>query len=302
MRIGCPSKRQTSPWSPALEILRTPLPPGLHFVATPIGAARDITLRALDILASADVIAAEDTRTARHLMQIHGIGLGDRPLVAYHDHSGPGVRSRLITLAEEGKSVALVSEAGTPMVADPGFPLAREAIAAGVPVHAAPGPSAMLAALTVAGLPSDRVLFAGFPPPQAAARKAMLAGLSGLQATLVFYESPRRVGRFLAELAEAFGAERPAAVCRELTKRFEEVSRGALGELAEGFGGREVKGEIVVLVGRGARAAAGADEMEEALRAALSRASVKDAVAEVSAALGLPRRQVYQAALKLEAE
>lgn len=299
IRIGRPSKRQTIPERSALEILRISLPAGIHFVATPIGAARDITLRALDILASADVIAAEDTRTARHLMQIHGIALGERPLIAYHDHSSPGVRARLIAMAAEGRSVACVSEAGTPMVADPGYPLARDAIAAGVPVHAAPGPSAMLAALTVAGLPSDRVLFAGFPPQQAAARRTMLEELAPLRATLVFYESPRRVGRFLADLAGALGADRPAAICRELTKRFEEVSRGTLGELAAAFEGREVKGEIVVLVGRGTAEAAGADEMETALRAALARASVKDAVAEVATALGLPRRQVYQAALKI---
>lgn len=301
MRIGRPSKRQTHPERPGLEILHTSLPPGIHFVATPIGAARDITLRALDTLASADVIAAEDTRTARHLMQIHGIALGKRPLIAYHDHSGPGVRARLIALAAEGRSVACVSEAGTPMVADPGFPLARDAIAAGVAVHAVPGPSAMLAALTVAGLPSDRVLFAGFPPQQGAARKAMFEELAGLGATLVFYESPKRVGRFLADLAAALGPDRPAALCRELTKRFEEVARGTLGDLARAFAEREVKGEIVVLVGRGVAEAAGTDELEAALRAALARASVKDAVAEVASALGLPRREVYQAALKLEA-
>mgnify|MGYP000072064184 CR=1 FL=1 len=258
-------------------------------------------MRALDILASADVIAAEDTRTARHLMQIHGIAPGDRPLIAYHDHSAPGVRDKLIAMAAAGKSVACVSEAGTPMVADPGYPLARDAIAAGIPVHTAPGPSAMLAALTVAGLPSDRVLFVGFPPPQAAARRTMLDEIGGIAATLVFYESPRRVSRTLGELADALGEMRPAAVCRELTKRFEDVTRGTLGELAAAFEGREVKGEIVVVVGRGTRVAAAPEDMEAALRAALARESVKDAVAEVAAALELPRREVYRAALKLEA-
>ncbi|GAA0308436.1 16S rRNA (cytidine(1402)-2'-O)-methyltransferase [Rhodovulum strictum] len=257
-------------------------------------------MRALDILASADVIAAEDTRTARHLMQIHGIALGDRLLIAYHDHSAPGVRDKLIAMAAAGKSVACVSEAGTPMVADPGYPLARDAIAAGVPVHTAPGPSAMLAALTVAGLPSDRVLFVGFPPPQAAARRALFDEIGGIAATLVFYESPRRVRRTLRELSDALGEMRPAAVCRELTKRFEEVTRGTLGELAAAFEGREVKGEIVVVVGRGMRAAAALEDMEAALRAALARGSVKDAVAEVAAALDLPRRDVYRAALRLE--
>ncbi|MBN2906646.1 MAG: 16S rRNA (cytidine(1402)-2'-O)-methyltransferase [Rhodobacteraceae bacterium] len=279
---------------------RSPLAPGIYFVATPIGAARDITLRGLDILAMADVIAAEDTRTARHLMQIHGIALGERALIAYHDHSAPAVRARLVGMAADGQSIACVSEAGTPMVADPGYPLARDAIAAGVPVHAAPGPSALLAALSVSGLPSDRVLFAGFAPPQAGARARMLKDLAGLKATLVFYESPRRVRRFLGELAQHLGQEREAAVCRELTKRFEEVSRGTLGALAQEFATREVKGEIVVLVGRGGDQQAAAADVETALRNALDRVSLKDAVAEVSAALNLPRRQVYQVALKLE--
>ncbi|RAP41258.1 16S rRNA (cytidine(1402)-2'-O)-methyltransferase [Rhodovulum viride] len=285
-----------------MEILRNPLPPGLYFVATPIGAARDITLKALDILASADVLAAEDTRTARHLMQIHGIALGDRPLIAYHDHSAPSVRDGLVGMAASGKSVACVSEAGTPMVSDPGFPLARAAIAAGVAVHAAPGPSAMLAALVVAGLPSDRVLFAGFPPAQAGARARMLDDLASVPATLVFYESPRRISRLLEEMVVSLGPDREAAVCRELTKRFEEISRGTLADLAQAFAGREVKGEIVLVVGRALPRQAEAADLEAALDEALARLSVKDAVAEVSASLDLPRRQVYRAALDREAK
>ncbi|PTW49570.1 16S rRNA (cytidine(1402)-2'-O)-methyltransferase [Rhodovulum kholense] len=283
-----------------MEILRNPLPPGLYFVATPIGAARDITLKALDILASADVLAAEDTRTARHLMQIHGIALGDRPLIAYHDHSAPSVRDGLVGMAASGKSVACVSEAGTPMVSDPGFPLARAAIAAGVAVHAAPGPSAMLAALVVAGLPSDRVLFAGFPPAQAGARGRMLDDLASVPATLVFYESPRRISRLLEEMVVSLGPDREAAVCRELTKRFEEISRGTLADLAQAFAGREVKGEIVLVVGRALPRQAEAADLEAALDEALARLSVKDAVAEVAASLDLPRRQVYRAALDRE--
>ncbi|TDX25509.1 16S rRNA (cytidine(1402)-2'-O)-methyltransferase [Rhodovulum visakhapatnamense] len=283
-----------------MEILRDPLPAGLYFVATPIGAARDITLKALDILASADVLAAEDTRTARHLMQIHGIALGDRPLIAYHDHSAPSVRDGLVGMAASGKSVACVSEAGTPMVSDPGFPLARAAIAAGVAVHAAPGPSAMLAALVVAGLPSDRVLFAGFPPAQAGARARMLEDLALVPATLVFYESPRRISRLLEEMVVSLGPDREAAVCRELTKRFEEISRGTLADLAQTFAEREVKGEIVLLVGRAAPRQAKAEDLEAALDEALARLSVKDAVAEVASALDLPRRQVYRAALARE--
>ncbi len=164
------------------------VPPGLHFVSTPIGAARDITLRALDVLAGADVLAAEDTRTLRHLMEIHGVPLGDRPLWPYHDHNGDAMRPRLLRALEEGKSVAYASEAGTPLVADPGYQLARAAIAAGIPVLAAPGASAVLAALTVSGLPSDRFLFAGFPPTGAGDRARFLAEVGSVQATLILYE------------------------------------------------------------------------------------------------------------------
>jgi len=276
-----------------------PLPPGLHFVATPIGAARDITLRALDILASADVLAAEDTRTLRHLMEIHGIALNGRPLIAYHDHNGQAVRPRLLRALKEGRSVAYAPEAGTPLIADPGFQLARAAIAEGLAVLAAPGPSAVLAALTVSGLPSDRFLFAGFPPTGAGERARFLAELGQVPATLILYESPKRINRLLTEMAEAFGNERLAAVCRELTKRFEDVSRGTLGELAEAFAGRAVKGEIVVLVDRPCDRVVDAASIETALRDALGHGSVRDAAAEVAAALNLPRKDVYRMALQL---
>ena len=166
--------------------------PGLHLVSVPIGAARDITLRALDVLAGADVLAAEDTRSLRRLLDIHGVALGDRPLVAYHDHNGDRVRPRLLADLAGGRSVAYASEAGTPLVADPGFRLAAEARDAGVPVRAAPGASAVLAALCVAGLPTDRFLFAGFPPPKRVARRAWLAEAGEAAATLVLYESPKR--------------------------------------------------------------------------------------------------------------
>lgn len=279
--------------------LLRPVPPGLHLLATPIGAARDITLRALDLLAGADVLAAEDTRTLRHLMEIHGVALNDRPLVAYHDHNGAAVRPRLLRALKEGKSVAYASEAGTPLIADPGFQLARAAIAEGFVVLAAPGPSAVLAALTVSGLPSDRFLFAGFPPAGAGDRARFLAELGQVPATLILYESPKRINRLLTEMADAFGKDRLAAVCRELTKRFEDVSRGTLGELAEAFAGRAVKGEIVVLVDRpGDRVVDGAS-IEAALRDALAHGSVKDAAAEVAAALNLPRKEVYRMALQL---
>lgn len=275
--------------------------PGLHFVATPIGAARDITLRALDILAGADVLAAEDTRTLRHLMDIHAIALGDRPLLAYHDHNAARMRPKILAALAVGASVAYASEAGTPLVADPGYQLARAAIAAGHRVLAAPGPSAVLAALTVSGLPTDRFLFAGFPPAAGAQRKAWLAGFAGVPATLVLYESPKRVSKLLGDLTLAFGEDRRAAVCRELTKRFEEVARGTLGELAATFAGRSVKGEIVVLVDRAAARAASDTDIETALREALECHSTRDAANLVAEALGLPRREVYQRALRLAA-
>jgi 16S rRNA (cytidine1402-2'-O)-methyltransferase len=276
------------------------VPPGLHFVATPIGAARDITLRALDILAGADVLAAEDTRTLRHLMEIHGIAVGNRPLIAYHDHNGAAVRPRLLRALQDGKSVAYASEAGTPLVADPGYQLARAAIEHGLPLHAAPGPSAVLCALTVAGLPSDRFLFAGFLPTAAAARKRVLAELAPVPGSLVFYESPRRLARVLHDMQEVLGRDRQAAVCRELTKRFEEVTRGTLGDLAAAFAEREVKGEVVVVVDRAAAAVASAETLDEALEKAMKTMTVKDAAAEVARALALPRRDVYQRALALE--
>ncbi len=274
-----------------------PLAPGLHFIATPIGAARDITLRALDILASADVLAAEDTRTLRHLMEIHGVALGARPLIAYHDHNGDAVRPRLLRALAEGKSVAYASEAGTPLVADPGFQLGRAVIAEGYQVLAAPGPSAVLAALTVSGLPSDRFMFVGFAPATKAARRTFLQELAGVKATLILYESPKRINQLLDDLVQCLGAGRNAAVCRELTKRFEEVSRATLGELAGQFAGRAVKGEIVVLIDRAGDVAADPHMVGKALAEAMKTMSMKDAAAVVAQAYGLPRRDVYQMAL-----
>lgn len=273
--------------------------PGLHFIATPIGAARDITLRALDILAGADVLAAEDTRTLKHLMEIHGVSLGDRHVYAYHEHNDAAMRPRLMQALAEGKSVAYASEAGTPLVSDPGFQLSRAAIEAGYPVLAAPGASAVLCALAVSGLPSDRFFFAGFPPASKSARASFLRDLVGVQATLILYESPKRVNQLLQDLSHIMGDGRYAAVCRELTKRFEEVTRGSLGDLAAAFSGRDVKGELVVLIDRADAQRADAGTVEEALKMALSTMSVKDAAAAVADAYGLPRREVYQQALKV---
>ncbi len=276
------------------------LAPGLYLVATPIGTARDITLRTLDILAAAEVIAAEDTRSLRKLMDIHGIALGDRPLVAYHDHNGAKARPRLMRALEEGRSVVYASEAGTPMVADPGYDLARAAVAEGHPLSSAPGPSAVIAALTVSGLPTDQFFFAGFLPNAAGKRKTALRALETVPGTLVFYESPKRVAAMLRDAAEVLGPERQAAVCRELTKKFEEVLRGSLDELADLCAERALKGEIVVLVDRGRLPKIRESDLDSRLTEALKEASVRDAADRVSAELGLKRRQVYQRALDLD--
>jgi 16S rRNA (cytidine1402-2'-O)-methyltransferase len=281
---------------------KTDLEPALYFVATPIGSARDITLRALDVLASADVLAAEDTRTLRRLMTIHGVDLAGRKVVAYHDHNGPAVRPRLIAMLGRGLSVAYAAEAGTPLIADPGFALAREAIEAGFAVRSVPGASAVLAALGVAGLPTDRFLFAGFPPPSGAARRSFLHDLAAVPATLVLYESPRRVRETLTELAQSFGDGRRAVICRELTKRFEEVRRGTLAELRDGLPEGDLKGEVVLVVDRAEAGATSAADIETALRQAMGRMSLKDAVEAVARAGDLPRREVYKAALALDAE
>lgn len=274
---------------------------GLYLVATPIGAARDITLRALDILGGADLLAAEDTRTARKLLDIHGVRRDPRTILPYHDHNGAAQRPRLLAALAEGRSVALVSEAGTPLIADPGYRLATEAAAAGHRVVAAPGASALLAALAVAGLPTDRFLFAGFLPPRDAARRRALAELAAVPATLVFYESPRRLAEAMPAIAEVLGAERPAAVCRELTKRFEEVRRGPLAALAADYAAAPApKGEVVIVVGPPLAQEVGADALDIALTAALAELSVKDAAAQVAERLGLPRRRVYARALELE--
>ena len=277
-----------------------PLPPGLYLVATPIGSARDITLRALDILASCDLIAAEDTRTARKLMEIHGVPLGRRQVVAFHDHSGSGQVDRLVAEIAAGRSVACVSEAGTPLIADPGYELALAVQAAGLPVTAAPGASAVLTALAVGGLPTDRFAFLGFLSAADAQRRTQLAEVRDLPFTLVIYESPKRVHDLLSAGCEVLGEGRSAVVCRELTKKFEEVSRGTLGSLAADFAHRSVKGEIVVLIGRAGAEVVAATDVEQALRDAMATMRMKDAATAVAGALGLPRRQVYQMALTLD--
>lgn len=277
------------------------LPAALYVVSTPIGNSRDITLRALDVLAAADVLAAEDTRMARRLLELHGLSPGQRPLIAYHDHNGKAQRPRLLAALEAGRSVAYVSDAGTPMVADPGYVLCREAIEAGHHVVAVPGASAMLAGLTVSGLPTDRFLFGGFTPTKPAARRRFFGDFESVQATLVFYESPRRLRAALEDMIAVWGPRRRAALCRELTKKFEEVRRGSLAELLEGLDDMTLKGELVICVERAADTPPEAEDVEAALRRTMLSESLKDAAASVAKATGLPRRQVYQIALGLDA-
>ncbi|MEC8015702.1 MAG: 16S rRNA (cytidine(1402)-2'-O)-methyltransferase [Pseudomonadota bacterium] len=274
------------------------LPSGLYFVATPIGTARDITLRALDVLASADVIAAEDTRSLRKLMEIHGVPLNNRHIVAYHDHSGAGARAKLLAALDDGQSVAYASEAGMPLIADPGYDLSRAAAEAGHLVTVAPGPSAALAALTLGGLPTDAFFFAGFLPNASGARRKRLEELAAVPGTLIFYESPKRVAASLRDMAEVLG-DRPAALCRELTKKFEEIRRDTLATLAAGLEDAPVKGEIVVLVDRHRGDSVSDGDLDTDLRAALQGNSVKDAAAIVAEMHNMPRRKIYQLALEI---
>ncbi|SHJ00193.1 16S rRNA (cytidine1402-2'-O)-methyltransferase [Shimia gijangensis] len=271
----------------------------MYFVATPIGSARDITLRALDVLASADVIAAEDTRSMRRLLEIHGVALGDRPLLSYHDHSGARTREKLLGFLSAGKAVAYASEAGTPLIADPGYHLSKEAAEAGHLVTSAPGPSAIITALTLAGLPTDAFFFGGFLPNAKGARRTSLEALRDVPGTLVFYESPRRVAEMLKDAARVMGDDRQAAVCRELTKKFEEVRRGTLSDLASELDGVNVKGEIVVLIDRAAPREISDEDLTEALTEALKSMSVRDAADGVAKAFGAHKRKVYQMALKI---
>jgi 16S rRNA (cytidine1402-2'-O)-methyltransferase len=285
----------------SLQIERKSLDPGLYFLATPIGTARDITLRALDILASAEVLVAEDTRTLRHLMQIHGVALGDRQVLSYHDHNGARMRPKILQLLQDGKSVAYASDAGSPMVADPGFQLARAAMAEGLAVTGAPGPSSVIAALTLSGIPSDRFLFAGFPPSPKGARKRWWEELLAIPATLVTFESAKRLHPTLDLLVELGAGAREIAICRELTKKFEEVRRGPLLNLRAELTDHVVKGEIVLVLDRD-RSEVSDDRIKEALLAKSSVLSVRDAATEVAAELGMPRRRAYQIALGLERE
>lgn len=267
--------------------------------ATPIGHAKDVTLRALEVLKGCDAIAAEDTRVTAKLLAIYGIA---KPLLAYNDHNAARERPRLIARLRAGERIALVSDAGTPLVSDPGFKLVREALAEGLAVEAVPGASALLAALVLSGLPSDRFLFAGFLPARTGERRSALAALKAVPASLVLFESPHRLAESLADMAEVLGP-RPAAVGRELTKRHQEVRRGTLAELAAHYATAGApKGELTVVVGAAEAEAADDSRIDALLAKALPFMPVKAASDLVAEALAAPRRSVYERALALKGE
>lgn len=288
-----PIEGDPSEWSP-----RHKLAAGLHLVATPIGNIGDITLRALWVLRQVDRILCEDTRVTARLLAHYGI---DKPLDPYHDHNGERVRPAVLQALRSGATLALVSDAGTPLISDPGYKLVRSALAEGVPVTAAPGPSAATAALTLSGMPPDAFVFGGFLPPREAARRRVLAGWAEVPATLVFYEAPARLARALADMTEVLG-DRPAAVARELTKRHEEVRRGRLGTLAAHYhAAGAVRGEVVVVIGppENASPAKSAEHLDARLGPLLETHSLRDAVALLADESGIARRVVYERALRL---
>jgi 16S rRNA (cytidine1402-2'-O)-methyltransferase len=269
---------------------------GLHLVATPIGNLGDITLRALETLAGVDIIACEDTRITRRLTERYAITAQLKP---YHEHNAALARPKILERLAQGASIALVSDAGTPLISDPGFKLVREVCAAGHAVIALPGPSSVLAALAVAALPTDRFFFEGFLPPKETARRARLTELARIDATLVMFESGNRVQNTLADLAGIMG-DRDAAICREMTKLHEDIRRAPVSELALAADTLETRGEFVLVIGPPAGASMmAADELDELLLTSLKRDSVKDAVAHAVELSGRPRREIYARALEL---
>ena len=283
------------------HILNAPRPvPGLHLVATPIGNLGDITLRALETLAGVDIIACEDTRITRRLTERYAITALLKP---YHEHNAALARPKILEKLAQGASIALVSDAGTPLISDPGFKLVREVCAAGHAVIALPGPSSVLSALAVAALPTDRFFFEGFLPSKQTARRARLSELARIDATLVMFESGNRVQDTLADLAEIMGA-RDAAICREMTKLHEEIKRGSVAELARTADTLETRGEFVLVIGppvAGSKIMTEHD-LDDLLRSSLQRDSVKDAVAHAVELSGRPRREIYARALELAQE
>lgn len=272
---------------------------GLYIVATPIGNARDITLRALDVLKSCSLIAAEDTRVTAKLLAIHGIS---RPMLPYNDHNGGQMRPKLLSRIAHGEAVALVSDAGTPLVSDPGYKLARDAMAMNLPVVALPGASAVLTGLALSGLPSDRFLFAGFLSAKAGERQTALDELKDLRASLIFFESAQRLPESLAAMAQSLG-ERPAAVARELTKLHEEVRRGTLSELAAHYAKAGApKGEVTILVGPPEQGVVDSAKTDAALKAALAFMPVKAAANLIADLTDGSRKTLYARALELKDE
>lgn len=272
--------------------------PGLHLVATPIGNLADITLRALAVLNQADVIYCEDTRHSRTLIAHYGIAASLKP---YHEHNAEAERPRIIAALDAGKVVALISDAGTPLISDPGYKLVRDCLAAGFNVESLPGPSAVLTALCLAGLPTDAFFFAGFLPSRSAARKERLRDVAGVPGTLIFFEAPQRLAESLADIAEVLGA-RDGAVARELTKLHEELVRAPLPDLASVFAARDVKGEVVILVGPPVQREVSDQDITDKLTAALASMRLKDAAKAVADALGVPKTRVYALGLALKAE
>ncbi len=286
---------EPSPFPPTAPPPR-PVSAGLYLVSTPIGNLRDMTLRALDVLAAADLVLAEDTRVSARLLGAYGL---KARLERCDDHASAHAAELAIRRIGEGAVVALVSDAGTPVVSDPGFVVARAVIAAGLPVHPVPGASSLLAALVLSGLPADRVMFAGFLPPRSAGRQAILAELKDARQTLVLFESGPRLRASLTDMAAVLGP-RPAAVCRELTKMFETCVRGSLDALAMDPALDGPKGEIVVVIGPGETETASAADADAALTEALARLAPGEAASEVSRALDLPRKALYRRALELQ--
>lgn len=279
-------------------IAARPLDAGLHLVATPIGNLGDMTLRGLETLAGADIIACEDTRVSRVLLDRYGIAT--RPY-AYHEHNADTVGPKLMEALAAGKSVALISDAGTPLVSDPGYRLAQTAIAANIPVIPVPGASAPMAALVASGLPNDAFLFGGFLPGKDKARRERLAQFGAVAATLMFFESPNRIGATLKAASEVLGGERRAAVCRELTKTFEEIRRGTLAELAAHYEDENVRGEIVLAIGPGIAEEVTEDDIEAVLDKLAASLSTAQAASEAARLTGLPRKELYQRLLDRKA-
>ena len=286
-----------------MVVQRPQIRSGLYLVATPIGTASDISLRALDLIKNANVLVAEDTRNLRILMKIHDIKLDGRAMISYHDYNGEEQRPKILDLIKNQKSVVLVSDAGTPLIADPGYQLVQEVISKGYNLSGVPGASAVLSALVVSGLPTDKFLFGGFVPNKEHAKKMFFSQYLDLETTLVVYESPSRLVRTLNLLTELYEKKRSVAVCRELTKKFEDIQRGYIEEVAAYFTSQgRVKGEIVLVIGPAKAKIVEDKEIEENLQAVFDHMTFKDAISFVSKNLKVSRKIVYTKALEIKAK